>query len=187
MTEIKDKQKTRIAGAFEKHFRHFGFKKTTVDEVATEIGVSKKTIYQHFRSKDEIFSYIIARKAAARRVHVEEEIRHLSSAKAKMDAMIKINFDEFRKIHKKRAKAMDDYSRAEIASRIFRKTFFSLVSDIVKEGVDNKEFEVCDQELSVRYIQALITETILMAREDADERPEEMLIQALNKLLTKSN
>ena len=42
----------RIADVFKKHFTYFGFKKTSVDEVAKELKISKKTIYQFFSSKE---------------------------------------------------------------------------------------------------------------------------------------
>jgi AcrR family transcriptional regulator len=41
-------QKQAIAEAFKKHFQHFGFKKTSVDDISEELHISKKTIYQYF-------------------------------------------------------------------------------------------------------------------------------------------
>jgi AcrR family transcriptional regulator len=183
-TEIK--KKISIADAFEKHFRHFGFKKTTVDEVASELGVSKKTIYKNFSSKDEIFYFIITRKAEARRAMIDEKIRHLSSATEKMESMVRINFQEFRKVHKKKIKAMDDRFQAEIAAGAFREAFKRMVSDILTEGVENDEFEVCDHEMTVRYIQSLITETVKNLMENEESQPEEFLIFTLKKILVKA-
>ncbi|MEN8224994.1 MAG: TetR/AcrR family transcriptional regulator [Bacteroidota bacterium] len=186
LKENSDKQRNRIACAFEKHFLHFGFKKTTVDDVAEELGVSKKTIYRLFRSKEDIFSFIISRKAESRRAMVEKEIMHIGTASGKLEAMIRINFSEYRKVRKKKAGALDDGFQTEIASRIFRKTFFSMLSDILKRGIENKEFEVCDHEMTVRYIQALIGETIMSVRENSESRPENFLICTVNKMLGKS-
>lgn len=42
-----------------------GFAKVTTDEVATALGISKKTIYQHFESKEELF------RAAAKQMREE--------------------------------------------------------------------------------------------------------------------
>ena len=33
----------------------FGFKKTTVDEIAKEARISKRTIYGHFKNKEDLF------------------------------------------------------------------------------------------------------------------------------------
>lgn len=186
MKDSNSKQKIRIAGAFEKHFLHFGFKKTTVDEVAAELGSSKKTIYHYFSSKDEIFYFIISRKAKARREMIEKKIRHLDTASEKMEAMIRINFSEFRKIHKKKIKAMDERFQSEIAAGAFREAFYQMVSGIITEGVDEKEFEVCDHEMTVKYIQALISETVMIMREQKIEEPEDFLICTVNKILSKN-
>lgn len=183
--ETDIKKKIKIAGAFEKHFRHFGFKKTAMDDVAAELGVSKKTIYKHFTSKDDIFYFIISRKAEARRIMIEKKIMHIGSAGAKMEEMIRINFTEFRKIHKRKAHAFDDRFQSEIAAGAFREAFHQLVSDIIDEGVNNNEFEVCDHGMTVRYIQALMTETVRYMREDQSSQPEDFLICSVNKLLNK--
>ena len=48
--EIKDRI---IAKAREQFFR-YGVKSVTMDDIANELGISKKTIYQHFEDKDDI-------------------------------------------------------------------------------------------------------------------------------------
>ena len=44
----------RILTAARDEFFKFGFSKVTIDEIASKTGMSKKTIYKHFESKDEI-------------------------------------------------------------------------------------------------------------------------------------
>ena len=48
--EIKERI---IAKAREQFFR-YGIKSVTMDDIARELGISKKTIYQHFEDKDAI-------------------------------------------------------------------------------------------------------------------------------------
>lgn len=48
-----DSKKKIIEGADEL-FRLYGVKSITMDEIARELGMSKKTIYLHFKDKDEI-------------------------------------------------------------------------------------------------------------------------------------
>ncbi|MCD4723204.1 MAG: TetR/AcrR family transcriptional regulator [Bacteroidales bacterium] len=181
------KQKTRIAGAFTKHFLHFGFKKTTVDDVASELGISKKTIYKFFNSKEDIFYFIISRKAEARRVMIEKELKKITTARAKIETMIRINISEFRKIHKKKGHAFADSFQYEIASGAFRQAFYSLVSEIIEEGVKDGEFADFNHEMTIRYVQALITETIRSIVENDASQPEDFLICTIHKLLAKSD
>ncbi len=53
--ELKD----RIQIKSREMFMRFGFKSVTMDEIATQLGISKKTIYQFFKDKDELVACII--------------------------------------------------------------------------------------------------------------------------------
>jgi TetR/AcrR family transcriptional regulator, cholesterol catabolism regulator len=44
----------RILKAAEELFMKFGIRRVTMDEIASELGISKKTIYLHFEDKDAI-------------------------------------------------------------------------------------------------------------------------------------
>jgi AcrR family transcriptional regulator len=182
---MSNSKQIEIAAAFERHFKHFGFRKTTVDEVAAEMGISKKTIYQCFKSKDAIFYFVVSRKAKERRLMIEREIKPLNSAWEKMESMIRINFTEFRKLHKRQRSSMDERFQEEIASAAFRKTFFGLVDDIIREGVGKEEFEIKNHQYTIRFIQSLIIEAVRIIREDQKSEPEEMLIFSVYKLLHK--
>ena len=48
------KEKRRIVEAASKRFFELGVSKVTVDEVAADLGMSKKTIYKSFSSKDDL-------------------------------------------------------------------------------------------------------------------------------------
>jgi TetR/AcrR family transcriptional regulator, cholesterol catabolism regulator len=50
--------KERIALGFEKLVKKYGVKRVTLDELASEIGISKKTIYQHFEDKTDIVRHV---------------------------------------------------------------------------------------------------------------------------------
>jgi len=45
-----------------KLFSQFGFKSVTMDDIARQLGISKKTIYQHFADKDELVNILIGAK-----------------------------------------------------------------------------------------------------------------------------
>ena len=40
-------------------FTKYGYKKASMDEIAKEANVTKKTIYSYFKDKDSMFSYFI--------------------------------------------------------------------------------------------------------------------------------
>jgi len=49
----------RILRQARTHFFTHGYAQTTMDELAVELGMSKKTLYVHFRGKDEIVHAVI--------------------------------------------------------------------------------------------------------------------------------
>ncbi len=54
-----DENKRRIQDKALEHFLKFGFSKVTVNEIAEELGMSKKTIYQFFSSTEVLLSDVI--------------------------------------------------------------------------------------------------------------------------------
>jgi AcrR family transcriptional regulator len=49
-----DDKRRRILAAARKRFRHFGVRKTTMQEIATDAGVAVGTLYLYFKDKDEL-------------------------------------------------------------------------------------------------------------------------------------
>jgi len=59
--EARPDTATRILDAAERTFRHYGYNKTTVADIAGELGMSTANIYRFFGSKVEIHQAICAR------------------------------------------------------------------------------------------------------------------------------
>lgn len=55
----------RILDAAADLIAHFGYDKTTVDDIARKAGVSKGAIYLHFKSKDDLFEGLLVREMMA--------------------------------------------------------------------------------------------------------------------------
>ena len=62
-TEIRE----RIISFAREHFMHEGFSKVTLDEIATELGMSKKTLYKYFEDKEDLL-----------RAGIEENLRKIA-------------------------------------------------------------------------------------------------------------
>jgi TetR/AcrR family transcriptional regulator of autoinduction and epiphytic fitness len=61
MNEIRltDRKRLAIITAAAAQFRANGFEATSMDKIALEAGVSKRTVYNHFPSKEELFTETI--------------------------------------------------------------------------------------------------------------------------------
>ena len=60
----KDEVKDTIVGVARNIFSRFGFKKTTMDEIAIAARKGKSSIYYYFTSKEEIIRLLLKRKQA---------------------------------------------------------------------------------------------------------------------------
>lgn len=57
MTDMEDKQ--RIVEVASRRFRQVGISKVTLDEIANELGMSKKTMYKFFPSKEDLLAAVV--------------------------------------------------------------------------------------------------------------------------------
>lgn len=58
--DVHNDVRAKIVQAAQERLWHYGFKKTTIDEIAADAGIGKGTIYLHFDSKEEIALEIMA-------------------------------------------------------------------------------------------------------------------------------
>lgn len=58
---IDPETRERIIQKAREHFLKLGFSKVTMNEIAEELGMSKKTLYEYFPSKEELFSEAMTR------------------------------------------------------------------------------------------------------------------------------
>jgi AcrR family transcriptional regulator len=67
-----DETRERIVAAARRQFFVTGFARCTMDELAAELGMSKKTLYRHFRRKEALVDELITRKSGAMLAGIEE-------------------------------------------------------------------------------------------------------------------
>ncbi len=91
---LTDRKRQAIVAAAIAEFRANGFEVTSMDKIAATAGVSKRTVYNHFPSKEELFAEILhqlwANTAAqldvgySRERPLREQLHELLEAKMKM-------------------------------------------------------------------------------------------------------
>jgi AcrR family transcriptional regulator len=86
MSDIEDKQ--RIVEVASRRFRQIGISKVTLDEIATELGMSKKTMYKFFPSKEELLEAIVHEMMNGLRTKVEEIVASNKSFAEKLPEIL---------------------------------------------------------------------------------------------------
>src|SRR6266404_9655851 len=61
----RDSTRQRIVDAARAHFFSHGFRSVTMDDLANELGISKKTLYAHFPGKIDMLEAVLADKFAS--------------------------------------------------------------------------------------------------------------------------
>lgn len=65
-----------------------GLRKFTVENLASELSISKKTIYKHFSSKDEIIGAVVDFVLAEEKAYTEQVMKMRASHISKMEALM---------------------------------------------------------------------------------------------------
>lgn len=135
----------QIVKAAHGHFAHYGYAKTTVSDLAREIGFSKAYIYRFFESKQAIGEAICAdcletlfaqvRDAVAGGDSATEKLRRYTKTVTSSGADL---FFNDRKLYEIAASASAERWATTIAHG---DRLRHLLSDILKEGRENGEFE----------------------------------------------
>ncbi len=63
LVKYKGKMKERILSEAERLFWKYGVRSVTMEDIARRLGISKKTIYQHFSDKEDILYQVVAAKS----------------------------------------------------------------------------------------------------------------------------
>jgi AcrR family transcriptional regulator len=71
----RDLNRQRIVDAARVHFFSHGFRSVTMDDLAEELGISKKTLYAHFPGKFDLLEAVLADKFASVEATLKEVTR----------------------------------------------------------------------------------------------------------------
>lgn len=80
--------RTRILAAAEARFRTFGYTKTTMAEIARDVGMSAANLYRYFQNKQDIAAACAARCLDEKVALMREASRRPGGAAARLEAMV---------------------------------------------------------------------------------------------------
>src|SRR6058998_2244786 len=130
----RDPNRQRIVDAARFHFFSHGFRSVTMDDLAEELGMSKKTLYAHFPSKIALLEAVLADKFTSLEAKLEEITRayphNFPAALHELLASTQRELDEIKPpfVRDMRQKAPQVFKiverrRAELIQRCFGKLF----------------------------------------------------------------
>ena len=184
-------RRQEILEAAAKSFSLFGYKATTMDQVAKIANVGKGTIYTFFANKEELFNAIVvkmidAMKAEAEKVAVEGASFE-KNAHAQLMQMLK-----FRETHLLYAKLIDEEKElrtpavGEVLEEI-EKVTVDYIKEKIEKAIKRGELKPCDTEL-IAYLlfKAYFALVADWGKTHAEDLEEERIVEVLSETIFKS-
>lgn len=148
----KDEVKEAIVNVARHIFSRFGFRKTTMDEIAIASKKGKSSIYYYFAGKEEIFQAVVEKEALILRKELVSAINLADSPANKLKAHVLTRMRTMKKLANFYSAIQDDYlSHLDFIEKIRKKydqEEIQMMENILKEGVQNHIFEIEDTSLA---------------------------------------
>ncbi len=142
---MSDTRVTAILDAARKRFAHYGLSKTTMNEIAADIGMSKAALYYYFPDKDQLFIAVVEQDVAEFIQTMETLIARPSKASFKFKKYIGTRQDLLKRLlnlAKVESVTLTEVFNPlfdDLRQRIYQKEL-AFVLAILVQGIDNGEF-----------------------------------------------
>jgi len=133
-------------------FAKFGFRKTTMEEIAQAARKGKSSIYHYFNSKEEIFNAVVEKETSALYSALTEAVKAASTPEDKLKAYIQTRMDTIGNLANLysalRDEYLDHFSFIERIRSQFDHKEINMIKEILVEGSNKGDFVVEDPEIT---------------------------------------
>lgn len=142
----RDEVKDAIINAARHIFSRFGFRKTTMDEIALAMRKGKSSIYYYFTSKEEIYQAVVEKEASLLKKELAQAIEEVEDPKDKLKVYVMTRMSTISKLANFYNAIRDEYlSHLDFVNQVrvkYDKDEIQMVQHILDEGVKNNEFKI---------------------------------------------
>ncbi len=148
----KDETRETIVNVARDIFSKYGFKKTTMDDIAHACRKGKSSIYYYFKNKDEVFQAVVEKEIIVLRSKIFLAMSETDDVKEKLKAYILTRMTGFEKMINFYNAIKNEYlTQFEFIEHIrlrYDKEEISIIQQILNEGVKNDIFSIEDTNLA---------------------------------------
>ncbi len=156
----KMKAKDEIKGTFinvaGNIFSKFGFKKTTMDDIADAAKKGKSSIYYYFESKEEIFKAVVEKEAAILEKKILNEINKTDNPKEKIRTYILVRMKGIKSLGNFYNALKNDYlSSFESVEKLrikYDKEEHNIIKNMLQEGIEKNVFKIKNTDRTAKAI-----------------------------------
>jgi len=141
-------------------FSRYGFKKTTMDEIAKALKMGKSSIYYYFESKEEIFEAVVIYEANILRNELTKAIKSVDSPVEKMRNYVFVRMKAFEKLSNYYNaifdKNLDHFDFIETIREKYDREELAILRLILYHGARMKVFNVLNSEYTAMAVQTAL-------------------------------
>ena len=142
----KEDVKKFIINVAQKTFSHFGFKKTTVDDIAQAARKGKSSIYYYFNSKEEIFEAVVEKEATTLITEILNEVNTTNDPKEKIKKYILARMSGIKKLGNfydaLKSDFLSSFSSIEKLRIKYDNEEHNIIKKILQEGIEKDFFKI---------------------------------------------
>ena len=141
-------------------FSRFGFRKTTMEEIARELKMGKSSIYYYFASKEEIFEAVVLYEANILRNELTTAIKAVESPVEKMRNYVFVRMKAFEKLSNYYNaifdKNLDHFDFIENIRARYDREELAILRLLLWHGARKKVFNVANSEYTALAVQTTL-------------------------------
>ena len=150
--DIKDDVSEIILNSAKTIFARYGFKKTTMDEIAQAARKGKSSIYHYFKSKEDIFKAIVEKEADELSAAIAKAINAETTSEKKIRAYVLARMKGINNLTNLYSALKDEYlehySFIENVRVKYDTEEVNTIKGILKTGVEEGDFKIEDINLT---------------------------------------
>jgi len=156
----KEEYRKRIIVTSGEIFSRYGFKRSSMDEIATALKMGKSSIYYYFESKEEIFKAVVLHEANILRNELTTAIKSVDSPVDKMKNYVFVRMKSFEKLSNYYNaifdKNLDHFDFIESVRVKYDREELAILRLILYLGVRRQVFNVPNSEFTALAIQTTL-------------------------------
>ena len=152
--------KNRIIEVAQDIFKRYGFKKSTMDEIAVAAGKGKSTLYHYFKSKEEVFAAVIEKESNTMFKELNIIITANIDCKSKLKKYIITRMNLINELSNLYSAIKSDYLNHFNFIQKYRVKYdeyeILFLEQILQDGINKKEFNISEDDTKI-YAYGLAT------------------------------
>lgn len=181
-----NKTKKIIFEAAIKAFSQKGYHKSTMDEIAETAGVAKGTLYYHFKSKEDIFKFIIDEGLKMMEEEIIDKTRHLENPIEKLRMVCKVQLDlviKYIEFFKTILSQMWGDEERQNQLREILNRYFNLIEGYLQEAADAGLIDGTDIKVKVYNFFGIMASTVVYSLIHKDKNANDIIEETIEFIM----